>query len=250
MALMFEDQMVPEMLIDDVELSPSEVRHLAADVCLKQPLLPMKSASIEKEIMNVLESQPLTPTHWMETERDACILDLLTEDTPVFPASPTLSSTPITLKTTTNHTTEGVNATESNTNPIIPKSPLHQEKLTKMKNSKSKSNNTQDTPITPAPNSKSSIPYTTGKRTLPPTHKPARGRGRRQQLKMMTEEQKIEEAEERAAKNRLAARECRVRRKGRETQLKERVSELEAQLFESQQTVRNLQQRITELERR
>lgn len=250
MALMFEDQMVPDMQMIGGELSPSELRHLAADVCLKPPLSPLKSASLEKVIMNVLETQPLTPTHWMETERDACIMDLLSEDTPIIPKA-TVSSQklPISPLLLPHDMIEASQTTKSNT---VNKSQEHE--TTTLYNKGKKTNNTAELQQHPktTPKSKSTpvLPFITGKRTLPPTHKPARGRGRRQQLKMMTEEQKEEEARERAAKNRLAAKECRLRRKGRETQLKERVAELEAQLLQSQQTVFRLKNRVTELEAR
>lgn len=58
-------------------------------------------------------------------------------------------------------------------------------------------------------------------------HKPARGRGRSIQLNSMTSKQKNAETNARMQKNRVAARECRLRRKEYVLHLENKVEELE-----------------------
>jgi len=88
-----------------------------------------------------------------------------------------------------------------------------------------------------------------GKRHLPVHHKPARGRGRKQQLENMSSEQLAEEAEERNAKNRQAAKDCRLRRRTREKQLKEHSGSLEKKFKDSQKQVARLQAQIRTLQK-
>lgn len=62
---------------------------------------------------------------------------------------------------------------------------------------------------------------------LPLDHRPARGRGRLNQLKQMTPQQRKAEAAARAEKNRQAARDFRLRRKYHVQELEDKVSALE-----------------------
>jgi len=82
---------------------------------------------------------------------------------------------------------------------------------------------------------------------LPPDHRPARGRGRQQQLKRMTKEQREAEAAARLEKNRVAARECRVRRKEHMSVLEDQVSEYEARDREQQQLIACLRAEVAAL---
>ena len=64
--------------------------------------------------------------------------------------------------------------------------------------------------------------------SLPPNHKPARGRGRSLQLSKMTEKQKKEEKLIRLERNRLAAKDCRIKKKRKLNEMEERISYLES----------------------
>lgn len=83
---------------------------------------------------------------------------------------------------------------------------------------------------------------------LPVDHRPARGRGRASQLRTMTKVQI--EAERRAMqeKNRLAARELRLKRKEYEASLEARVSELEKKDMESLKMIEKLKARLLKYE--
>ena len=63
--------------------------------------------------------------------------------------------------------------------------------------------------------------------SLPPDHKPARGRGRIIQLSKMTKEQRRDEKMIRLEKNRLAAKGCRIRKKKKMCEMEERIAYLE-----------------------
>lgn len=82
---------------------------------------------------------------------------------------------------------------------------------------------------------------------LPLDHRPARGRGRQQQLKRMTQEQREAEAAARLEKNRVAARECRVRRKEHLSELQDQVSEYEARDLEQRQLIAQLNAEVAAL---
>lgn len=82
---------------------------------------------------------------------------------------------------------------------------------------------------------------------LPPDHRPARGRGRQQQLMRMTKEQRDAEAAARLEKNRVAARECRIRRKEHLSVLEDQVNEYEARDFEQQQLIASLRAEVAAL---
>lgn len=84
--------------------------------------------------------------------------------------------------------------------------------------------------------------------TLPLDHQPARGRGRAQQLRMMTQDQIKVEAIARGEKNRKAARDARLRKKQHTEILEARVRELEAREAESQKFICQLQNKIRQLE--
>jgi len=66
----------------------------------------------------------------------------------------------------------------------------------------------------------------------------------------MTEEQIEEEAHDRAEKNRLAAKECRVRRKNREATLRDQVLRLQKIEAESQKKIKQLLAKVKLLEAR
>lgn len=82
---------------------------------------------------------------------------------------------------------------------------------------------------------------------LPPDHRPARGRGRQSQLKQMTKEQIEAEAAARLEKNRLAARDCRKRRKFHLSELENKVAIHEARDLEQQQIIEKLRQEVADL---
>lgn len=82
---------------------------------------------------------------------------------------------------------------------------------------------------------------------LPVDHRPARGRGRQQQLKRMTLEQREAEAAARLEKNRVAARECRVRRKEHLAILEEQVADYEARDREQRKLIAKLNTEISNL---
>lgn len=84
---------------------------------------------------------------------------------------------------------------------------------------------------------------------LPLDHRPARGRGRAQQLKSMTKAQIEAEALAMQEKNRLAARELRLKRKKHEAQLEARVAELERKDAESKKLIAKLQAKLHWFER-
>ena len=63
--------------------------------------------------------------------------------------------------------------------------------------------------------------------SLPVDHKPARGRGRSLQLSKMTKEQREEEKMLRLEKNRLAAKDCRLKKKRKINEMEEKINYLE-----------------------
>ena len=63
--------------------------------------------------------------------------------------------------------------------------------------------------------------------SLPLNHKPAKGRGRSVQLSKMTKKQREEERLIRLEKNRLAAKDCRLKRKRQLTKMERRIEYLE-----------------------
>lgn len=82
---------------------------------------------------------------------------------------------------------------------------------------------------------------------LPVNHKPARGRGRQQQLKAMTKQQIEAEAEARLEKNRLAARDCRLRRKYHLETLEAKVQEYEDRFAQQERIIADLRDQIQRL---
>lgn len=84
---------------------------------------------------------------------------------------------------------------------------------------------------------------------LPKDHKPARGRGRHLQLQTMTKVQIEAESVARQEKNRLAARECRVRRKNHVYGLQDQVAALEKKQRQSQAIIAKLRAKIVLLEK-
>lgn len=84
---------------------------------------------------------------------------------------------------------------------------------------------------------------------LPADHRPARGRGRAQQLKSMTKAQIAAEAKAMREKNRAAARDLRLKRKEHEASLQTRVDALEAKHRESKRTIARLTAKLNRLER-
>lgn len=79
---------------------------------------------------------------------------------------------------------------------------------------------------------------------LPTDHRPARGRGRLLQLAAMSQEQIDAEEKARQEKNRLAARDCRLRRKNHVQALDTRVKELEKKDQESQKIIAKLKAKL------
>jgi hypothetical protein len=79
---------------------------------------------------------------------------------------------------------------------------------------------------------------------LPQGHRPARGRGRQRQLKEMTAEQIVEEKETRNLKNRLAARDCRARKKQHTELLEAQVDALAAKDRNNQLIIKQLRAKI------
>lgn len=84
---------------------------------------------------------------------------------------------------------------------------------------------------------------------LPSDHRPARGRGRQQQLKHMSVEQIEAEAEARLEKNRLAARDCRLRRKEHMAELEETMQMYITRDNEQKNLIAKLQAQVRELQR-
>lgn len=84
---------------------------------------------------------------------------------------------------------------------------------------------------------------------LPKDHKPARGRGRHLQLQTMTKAQIEAESVARQEKNRLAARECRVRRKNHVYGLQDQVAALEKKQRQSQAVIAKLRAKIALFEK-
>ena len=83
---------------------------------------------------------------------------------------------------------------------------------------------------------------------LPADHRPARGRGRAQQLKSMTKAQIAAEATAMREKNRAAARDLRLKRKDHEARLQARIDALEAKDVESQRLIARLTAKLDRLE--
>jgi hypothetical protein len=92
-------------------------------------------------------------------------------------------------------------------------------------------------------NTPSPIPLNTNG-ILPPDHRPARGRGRQNQLARMTKAQIEAEAEARLEKNRQAARECRLRRKQHVELLENRVAQLERERRQQDKYIKQLQAKL------
>lgn len=84
----------------------------------------------------------------------------------------------------------------------------------------------------------------TAKKLLPMDHRPARGRGRQIQLKSMTKAQIKAETIVRNERNRLAAKESRIRRKRHMEALEAKVSQLEAKDCESQEIIKELRSKL------
>lgn len=82
------------------------------------------------------------------------------------------------------------------------------------------------------------------------TYRPARGRARAKQLATMTPEQIEAERLARLERNRLCARECRARKKAKDAECADRISELEAEATEKSAQISRLQARVIELERK
>jgi len=212
MALLFErdEQLVPDLRMETIDLSPTDIKILTADV-MKPALLPLKTPTPITEASFSQFTGLKTPTGLTPSASFGL-------DGPSFAA---------------------MFEQGSSTGPLSPIIPPN--------NTSSRSSVAEH--LGPGG---SNIPkrkdYVANKTSLPPTHKPARGRGRKHQLQMMTKEQIAEEAAQRAEKNRLAARECRMRRKNRETQLKQRVEELEAEKRAADKRIEQLLARIRLLE--
>jgi len=98
-----------------------------------------------------------------------------------------------------------------------------------------------------APSSRSSSPGFTST-ILGAGHKIARGRGRKKQLDLMTEEQKSVEREIRMEKMRLAARECRARKKLSVQGLEQRLAEYRQQDEKNRDQIADLQGMVRQLQ--
>lgn len=81
---------------------------------------------------------------------------------------------------------------------------------------------------------------------LPANHRPARGRGRQNQLAKMSEQQIEAEALARLEKNRQAARDCRLRRKKHTEVLEQKVLQLEKKNKEQEQLIASLQAQLSQ----
>lgn len=79
---------------------------------------------------------------------------------------------------------------------------------------------------------------------LPDDHRPARGRGRQNQLAKMTAEQIEAEAGARLEKNRQAARDCRLRRKQYTMVLEDKVAQLEKDKRAQDKLIKSLQAQL------
>lgn len=79
---------------------------------------------------------------------------------------------------------------------------------------------------------------------LPTDHRPARGRGRHLQLAAMSQEQIDAEDRARQEKNRLAARDCRLRRKNHVQTLEAKVKDLQKKDQESQKIIAKLKAKL------
>jgi len=110
---------------------------------------------------------------------------------------------------------------------------------------------------TTAGKSRSSSPYSASSRSsspsfatgiLGPGHKIARGRGRKKQLDMMTDEQKTAEREMRMEKMRLAARECRARKKLSVIGLEQKLAEFHEQDEKNRSQIAGLQDQVRRLQ--
>jgi len=84
---------------------------------------------------------------------------------------------------------------------------------------------------------------------LPEDHRPARGRGRSKQLQTMTKDMVKAEAAVRAEKNRVAAKECRARKKGFIDDLKSQISEFELKDKIAQKEIAHLKSRLEQMEK-
>ena len=79
---------------------------------------------------------------------------------------------------------------------------------------------------------------------LPQGHRPARGRGRQIQLASMTPTQRAAEKHARLEKNRMAAKDFRIRRRNRILELEEKVSVCEGELAMKGNTIQQMQETI------
>lgn len=82
---------------------------------------------------------------------------------------------------------------------------------------------------------------------LPTNHRPARGRGRHIQLAAMTNQEIDAEDRARQEKNRLAARDCRLRRKGHLETLENKVAMLEKKDCDNLKTIAKLKAKLAKL---
>jgi len=79
---------------------------------------------------------------------------------------------------------------------------------------------------------------------LPKGHRPARGRGRQIQLAAMTPAQRAAEKHARLEKNRMAAKDFRIRRRNRIIELEEKVGQCEQRIESKDVTINHMQQTI------
>jgi len=243
------DHLVPTMdQFENLEVSQEEVGALAAQLT-KPQLTPLKISNsfcdLSSKFPNLLATGPVTPSFKIESQPDILQLMSETQSLPKLPQQqqppPQSSQTPFTLLT-------GAEFTSTAAVPNYSTGILTLPQLASLITSSTlQSSSTSSTKY-----SRSSSPavasHAVGKRTLSPSHKPARGRGRRHQLKHMTEAQIQEETEERAEKNRLAAKECRRRRKNRECGLRAQVSALEAKDIAAQTKIAELLHQVHALQ--
>lgn len=271
--LMFErdDHIVPhlsQMDLEGCDISQDDMKYMTGN--LAKPIR-TNSDNFTKQISQLLESDP--PSFDNSTPSDV-YLELLEESKtpPAFsqpqslrapdsfrllevddlitsPIVPANTAAPIVPASLPNFTINSSNTRRTSTRNRP--SSVSTSKSPKSPKSNSKRNSPNNSPVlSPSPACPSSPNHTVGKRTLPPQHKPARGRGRKHQLKHMTEEQIEEEAHDRAEKNRLAAKECRVRRKNREATLRDQVLRLQKIEAESQKKIKQLLAKVKLLEAR
>eukprot|EP00039_Didymoeca_costata_P008537 m.113194 g.113194 ORF g.113194 m.113194 type:complete len:275 (-) comp14123_c0_seq1:929-1753(-) len=78
-------------------------------------------------------------------------------------------------------------------------------------------------------------------------YKPARGRARAKQLAMMTPEEIEAEHQARLERNRVCARECRRRKKSRDSDAQLLIQNLKAEVLQKNQIIADLNKRVSEL---